>query len=120
MMINKLLFHLAVTLDLASVALLVPFLDIFIASVGLEKHNLGPVQAIYGMMQAIGLPLAGVLAERFGRRPLILLSMFGTPFSYFVCLLSMLFTSKPIFILSRILIGATRHTMTVGSTTTTL
>ena len=114
-MINKILFHIAVTLDLASVALLVPFLDVFIATVGLKKEDLGWVQAIYGALQAIGLPLAGILAERFGRRPLLLLSMFGTPFSYFICLLSMHFASQPIFILSRILIGATRHTMTVGS-----
>lgn len=116
MPLNYTLFNVALALDLASVALLIPFLNFFIESVGFDaKADLGWLQSLYGALQAIGLPLAGFFAESIGRRPLLLLSVFGTPFSYFVKLIAMKMHSRTLFVFSRVLIGSLRHTMTSAS-----
>lgn len=109
------LFFLAVSLDLASVALLIPFMANFVALLGLPSKSLGLVLSIYGACQSISLPIAGALAERRGKRLLLLVSMYGTCLSYIVKTIALYYANVPLFFLSRMMTGFTRHTMTSGA-----
>jgi DHA1 family tetracycline resistance protein-like MFS transporter len=45
-------------------------------------HNVGWLSSIYALMQFVFAPVLGSLSDRFGRRPVILLSLFGSALDY--------------------------------------
>jgi len=67
-----------VFIDLLGFGLILPLLPFYADQYGATPIVVGFLTAIYAAAQLIGAPLLGRLSDRFGRRPLLLISIFGT------------------------------------------
>ena len=97
---NKKLFSviLVVFIDLLGFSLILPLLPYYAKTFQANSFVTGILVASYAVAQLIGAPILGRLSDRFGRRPVLLVSVFGT-FLGFVLLgfaraLWMLFVSR--------------------------
>ncbi|MFT2603169.1 MFS transporter, partial [Escherichia coli] len=72
-------------LDAMGIGLIMPVLPTllreFIASEDIANH-FGVLLALYALMQVIFAPLLGKMSDRFGRRPVLLLSLIGASLDY--------------------------------------
>jgi len=73
---------LIVFIDLLGFGLILPLLPYYVESFGASDTLIGILVASYAAAQLIGAPLLGRLSDRFGRRPILLLSLFGTLVSF--------------------------------------
>jgi MFS transporter, DHA1 family, tetracycline resistance protein len=94
-------------LDILGIGLVVPILPRLLESfVGndpvLGSRLFGVLAAVYALMQFVFSPVIGSLSDRFGRRPVLLVSNFGAAFDY---LLLALAPSLPWFFLARVIAG---------------
>jgi len=76
-------------LDILGVGVVIPILPKLIQTLqhGSEEaaaHTFGMLAALYALMQFIFAPILGSLSDRFGRRRVILLSLFGSGLDYFL------------------------------------
>ncbi len=74
-------------LDILGIGLIIPILPRLIeelqgGSVVAASNTFGLLAALYSLMQFICAPLLGSLSDRFGRRPVILVSLFGSGLDY--------------------------------------
>ncbi len=74
-------------LDILGLGLIIPILPRLIESfVGNDPtrgaYYVGVLAAAYALMQFVFSPILGSLSDRFGRRPVLLLSLFGSGFDY--------------------------------------
>ncbi|GAB4119003.1 MAG: tetracycline resistance MFS efflux pump [Roseiflexaceae bacterium] len=76
----------AVVVDLLGYGLVVPLLpavlDELLPAATQDAALIGLILAGYALLQAIGGPLLGALSDRIGRRPVLLLCLFGTSIGY--------------------------------------
>jgi DHA1 family tetracycline resistance protein-like MFS transporter len=89
---------LIVFIDLLGFGLILPLLPFYAKSFGASELTIGLLLASYSLMQFIGAPVLGRLSDRYGRRPILLISQLGT-FVGFIMLgfangLGMLFASR--------------------------
>lgn len=73
---------LIVFIDLLGFGLILPLLPYYAESFGASDTVIGLLVASYAAAQLVGAPLLGRLSDRFGRRPILLLSLFGTLLSF--------------------------------------
>jgi len=69
---------LIVFIDLLGFSLILPLLPYYAESYGASALVVGILVASYAAAQLIGAPLLGRLSDRYGRRPILLLSVTGT------------------------------------------
>lgn len=69
---------LVVFVDLLGFSLILPLLPYYAEKYGATQLITGILVASYAVMQLIGAPLLGRLSDRYGRRPILLASVFGT------------------------------------------
>ncbi|MBI3878174.1 MAG: TCR/Tet family MFS transporter [Verrucomicrobia bacterium] len=74
-------------LDILGIGLIIPILPKLIeqfegGSVTAAANTFGLLAALYGLMQFVCAPVLGNLSDRFGRRPVILASLFGSGLDY--------------------------------------
>jgi DHA1 family tetracycline resistance protein-like MFS transporter len=97
---NKRLFSiiLVVFIDLLGFSLILPLLPYYAKTFNANQTTTGILIASYALMQLIGAPILGRLSDRFGRRPVLLVSVFGTFLGFlmlgFANALWMLFASR--------------------------
>ncbi|MBL9136261.1 MAG: TCR/Tet family MFS transporter [Verrucomicrobiales bacterium] len=104
-------------LDIFGIGLVIPILPRLIeelvgGSVPQASHTFGWLTALYSMMQFVFAPLLGSLSDRFGRRPVILSSLFGSGLDY---LLLAYAPTLPWFFVGRIVAGITGANITAAS-----
>ncbi len=76
-------------LDIFGIGVIVPVLPKLVeelqgGNVQAAAHSVGWLGALYALMQFIFSPVLGSLSDRFGRRPVILASLFGSGIDYLV------------------------------------
>ena len=109
-----------VLVDLIGLSIIIPLLPLFAARFGATPITIGILQATYPLMQFLGAPILGRLSDRFGRKPILIISQLGT-FAGFVLL--GFANSLWLLFLSRIIDGlsganmSTAHAAIADSTT---
>lgn len=74
-----------VLVDLLGLTIIIPLLPYYAVEFGANPFLIGVLAAAYPIMQLIGGPLLGGLSDRFGRKPILLISQVGT-FAGFILL----------------------------------
>ena len=67
-----------VLIDLLGLTIIIPLLPLYAASYGADAFVIGLLGAAYPVMQFIGAPFMGRLSDRYGRKPVLLVSQMGT------------------------------------------
>src|SRR5258708_33148588 len=102
--------------DVLGIGLAMPVLPMligdFTANRELQSCWYGALVIVYGLMQFACAPLLGALSDRFGRRPVILASIFGLGLHY---LLLALAPSLRFMLLARVMGGITGASFSVAS-----
>jgi DHA1 family tetracycline resistance protein-like MFS transporter len=106
-----------VLLDMLALGVVVPVLPKLViqfehGNVALAAKQVGVFAFIWAAMQFVFAPVMGVLSDRFGRRPVVLLSNFGLGFDYL--LMAWAPTLNWLF-LGRVISGITSATFPTGS-----
>jgi DHA1 family tetracycline resistance protein-like MFS transporter len=92
------IIFLIVFVDLLGFSLILPLLPYYAETFGADAFVTGLLVASYAVAQLLGAPLLGRLSDRLGRRPVLLISIFGTFIGFLVLgfarALWMLFVSR--------------------------
>jgi DHA1 family tetracycline resistance protein-like MFS transporter len=88
--------------DLLGLTIIVPLLPLYAASFGANPMLIGLLGATYPAMQFLGAPVLGALSDRYGRRPVLLVSQIGTLLGFILLGFA---NSLPILFISRIIDG---------------
>jgi len=104
-------------LDILGIGLIIPILPKLIeefcgGDVSQAARVFGWLAALYSLMQFVCAPVLGALSDRFGRRVVILWSLFGSWFDY---LLLAFAPSLPWFFLGRIVTGISSANITAAT-----
>ncbi|HMG15953.1 MAG TPA: MFS transporter, partial [Saprospiraceae bacterium] len=101
---NKALYTLLLTIfiDLLGFSIIIPILPVYSKELGASNIMVGIIAGSYALMNFIFSPILGNLSDRIGRKPVILVSLLITAFSY---LLFSFATAIPLLIVSRIIAG---------------
>jgi DHA1 family tetracycline resistance protein-like MFS transporter len=78
--LNKRLLNvgLIVLIDMLGFAIIIPLLTFYADSFGATEFQTGLLVSSYALMQMISAPILGRLSDRYGRRPVFLISIFVT------------------------------------------
>lgn len=91
---------LIVLVDILGMTIIMPLLPFYAEEFGASPRQIGLIIATFAACQLVSGPLLGQLADRFGRKPLLLLSQVGTLLGFFVLgratSLAMVFVSRAI------------------------
>jgi DHA1 family tetracycline resistance protein-like MFS transporter len=75
---------------------------------------LGFLVAVYPIMQFFATPVLGQLSDRYGRKPVLVLSLCGTSLGYVLFALGIVFGSLPLLFVGRALDGVTGGNLSVA------
>ena len=91
-------------LDILGFSIIIPQLPLYAAQFGASPLMTGILASVYSMMGFLFTPVWGRLSDRHGRRPILLVSIFGTAIGYIAFALA---SSLPFLFLARIVDGIT-------------
>ncbi len=108
-MASRVLFFVFATVlfDMVGFGIVIPLLPFYVRSMGGSAEVLGLLLGTFALMQTVATPLLGRLSDRFGRRPIILASLFGNGVAMLVFAVAAEREWLLLLFLSRILAGAT-------------
>ncbi|KDO21428.1 hypothetical protein SPRG_12435 [Saprolegnia parasitica CBS 223.65] len=95
-------------LDLFAVSLIVPSLPAFIKSLGGDALTVGYVTSMYGAIQMVTSPLAGVFSDIYDRRLVLLVGIAGAAVGYVLLGLSLTLSMA---LVSRVPCGIFKHSL---------
>lgn len=91
-----------VLVDLLGLTIIIPLMPLYAASFGANAFVIGLLAATYPIMQMIGAPVLGRLSDRYGRKPVLVVSQVGT----FIGFILMGFANAlPLLFIARIIDG---------------
>ena len=93
---------LLIFVDMLGLTVILPLLHIYAAAFGATPLQIGIVMAVFPLAQLLGAPMMGALSDRFGRKPLLLVSQLTTCISFIMLGLA---GSLEMVILSRLFDG---------------
>lgn len=73
-----------VLIDLLGLTIIIPLLPLYATSFGANAFTIGLLGAAYPVMQFIGAPFLGRLSDRYGRKPVLLVSQLGTLIGFLI------------------------------------
>ncbi|HSG45325.1 MAG TPA: MFS transporter [Anaerolineales bacterium] len=91
-----------VFVDLLGLSIIIPLLPLYAARFSATPLTIGILQASYPMMQFIGAPILGRLSDRFGRKPVLVVSQIGTLAGFILLGFA---NTLPLLFISRIIDG---------------
>ncbi|TSC33157.1 MFS transporter [Corallococcus sp. Z5C101001] len=97
----RVVFGIAV-LDLIGFGILIPQLGVYGVRFGASPFAVGLLVAVYSLMQLVAAPVMGRLSDRFGRRPVLLVSQVGSLLGYVLFAFA---HTLPLLFLSRVIDG---------------
>ncbi len=106
-----------VVLDVLGIGLVIPILPKLVesfegGSIAAASHTFGLLAALYALMQFLCAPMLGSLSDLFGRRPVILASLFGSGLDYFLLAFA---PNLGWFFVGRIIAGITGANITAAT-----
>jgi len=105
-----------VFVDVLGIGLMLPVLPALVGELAgsseMQSYWYGALMVTFGLTQFLAMPLLGALSDRYGRRPVLLLSIFGLGVAYLV---SATTQSLTVLLLSRVVSGATSASFTVAN-----
>ncbi len=111
--LNKtfLILFLIVATELIGFGLIIPVLPVLASQFEIGNFSLGILMASFSLSQFIASPILGSLSDKFGRKPILILSKLGTVLSYIILAFS---NSYVLFLCSRLLDGFTGGNIAVA------
>jgi DHA1 family tetracycline resistance protein-like MFS transporter len=100
-----------VLVNMLSFSIVVPLLPYLAERTGATESQVGLLVAAYPLAQLFGAPLLGRLSDRFGRKPVLLISILGTAIGFVVLALA---SSLPVLFFGRLLDGITGGNINVA------
>jgi DHA1 family tetracycline resistance protein-like MFS transporter len=100
-----------VLVDMLSFSIVLPLMAYIARDLGATKFQAGLLLAMYPLAQFFGAPILGRLSDRFGRKPVLLVSIFGTMCGFIVLGLA---NSLAILFVSRFVDGITGGNISVA------
>jgi len=91
-----------VLVGLLGLTVIIPLLPLYATSFGASPFMIGLLGATYPLMQFIAAPILGRLSDRYGRKPILIVSQIGTLIGFVLLGLA---NALPILFLSRIIDG---------------
>lgn len=79
-----LFIFLTVLLDILGATILFPVLAFIVREYSSDALTVGLMTIIYSAAQFLAAPVLGLLSDRYGRRPVLLISVFGSAIGYFM------------------------------------
>ena len=102
---------LIVAVDVLGFTIILPLLPFYSERLGASPTVVGEIVAIFAVFQLISGPILGQLSDRFGRRPVLLISQAGTLAGFFILAYS---TRIWMLFLARAIDGATAGNFTLS------
>ena len=91
-----------VLIDLLGLTIIIPLLPLYATSFGANAFTIGLLGAAYPLMQFLGAPWLGRLSDKYGRRPVLIVSQIGTLAGFLILGFA---NSLPLIFLSRMVDG---------------
>lgn len=91
-----------VFVDVLGLTLILPLLHLYAARFGASTFEIGLAVAAFPLAQLVGVPVMGALSDRYGRKPLLLISQITTCAGFILLALA---NSLALVILSRVIDG---------------
>ena len=108
---NVLIVGLIAVVNMLGYGIIIPILYAYSKKYGLSDFQNGLLFASFSICQFISTPIIGRLSDKYGRRPMLLFSITGTAFSFFM----MAFAPSAIFLFAaRMLDGITAGNIPVA------
>jgi DHA1 family tetracycline resistance protein-like MFS transporter len=102
---------LIVFIDLLGFSLILPLLPFYAETFGASPGIIGLLVASYAAAQLVGAPILGRLSDRYGRRPLLIVSIAGDVIAFIILGFA---HSLPVLFFSRILSGITGGNISIA------
>src|SRR5688572_10566134 len=71
-----------VFVDMLGYSMILPLLPFFIQQQGGNAALAGGLQSLYALLQLFSGPVLGSLSDRYGRKPILVVCLFGTAVAY--------------------------------------
>jgi DHA1 family tetracycline resistance protein-like MFS transporter len=81
---SRVILFATVFFDLLGFGIVIPFLPMYAERLGIGAGAIGLLLSAYSITQFIFAPMLGRLSDRIGRRPVIMLGLFGSSLSYLI------------------------------------